>query len=213
VDGVTLDQAVQPQVPERWVEIVTFIPRERITGASIRVVMNGGSAESFYAPYYHWAFQGEFEFKEPDVSNLPVAQFWFKPIEGENQSPADLLSFQINQSRAELILDLSWSIDTRFVPTDGLSFVHLYNSANTNSEPVVQTVDRPAGGVWPLANWLPGVTRDAYALALPDDLPPGDYALAIGMFNARTGERYAITSDRLMIDDNRLFIGEFTIEE
>ncbi len=57
------------------------------------------------------------------------------------------------------------------------------------------------------------MVEDTYTLALPEDLPPGHYVVAVGLFDARTGIRYAINSDELTVDDNRLFIGEITIEE
>ena len=90
---------------------------------------------------------------------------------------------------------------------DSFVFVHLYD--DVNSPPVAQVVSRPMGGVLPPANWLPGLLEDVYTLTLPDDLPRGSYSLAVGLFDARSGERYPVSGDNI----DRLFIGEITIEE
>jgi len=89
-------------------------------------------------------------------------------------------------------------------------FVHLYNSIN--AAPVAQTVARPAGDTLPPGNWLPGTIRDVYTVSLPDDLPPGAYPVAIGLFDADSGARYPATGPGAD-QDGRLFIGEITIEE
>jgi hypothetical protein len=89
----------------------------------------------------------------------------------------------------------------------------LYNQDNIHTEPVAQMVLRPGGGALPPANWLPGVViEDTYSLPLPDDLPPGTYLVAVGLFDNQIGERYPVSGEE-MIDDRRLFIGEISIGE
>jgi hypothetical protein len=86
----------------------------------------------------------------------------------------------------------------------------LYN--DIHAEPVTQVVDRPAGGVLPPGNWLPGLIQDTYRVDLPTDLPPGTYQVAVGLYNAQTGERYVVVGEGAD-PDRRLFIGEITVEE
>jgi hypothetical protein len=186
---------VQPAVSGRWLEVVALIEGQHITGrkTKIRIEASGG----VYSPYTHWAYQGTFA-----VSDVPEPVALF-------DSSVRLVNYKVNRAPGRVAVTLTWAgpaPDTG----DGVVFVHLYNQDNIHTEPVAQVVGRPGGGALPPGNWLPGeIIRDTYTL--PDDLPRGTYEVAIGIFDARTGERYAVQSDTLKVDDNRLFIG--TIQE
>jgi hypothetical protein len=196
---------VQSAVPGRWVEVVTWVPGDRITGTKVRVRLEAQAADGrTYMPYYHWAFQGTFVPRAGDAV-APVAAF------GENQQ-VRLLDYNVRLDPKSVDVRLTWLGDAPGTG-DGIVFVHLYNHDNVNTDPVAQTVTRPAGDVLAPGNWLPGMIDDAYTVSLPDDLPPGDYVVAIGLFDALTGMRYPVSSDEMTVDDNRLFIGEVTIEE
>jgi hypothetical protein len=68
--------------------------------------------------------------------------------------------------------------------------VHLLNSG---SKVVAQRDLQPQAGAAPTTTWLPGeILTDAYTLSLPGDLPPGDYRLIAGMYNAASGQRLAV---------------------
>jgi hypothetical protein len=188
---------VQPAVPGRWLEVVTLIEGQHITSQKtrIRIAASGG----VYSPYTHWAYRGTFTVR--DVPE-PVALF---------DSSVRLVNYEVNRAPGRVEVTLTWAgpaPDTG----DGVVFVHLYNQDDIHTEPVAQAVARPGGGALPPGNWLPGeIIRDTYTL--PDDLPPGTYEVAVGIFDARTGERYPVQSDTLIVDDNRLLIGEITIQE
>jgi hypothetical protein len=48
----------------------------------------------------------------------------------------------------------------------------------------------PGGGLLPMTSWEPGETiRDRFAIRLPDDLPPGEYILRIGLYHPESGLR------------------------
>jgi hypothetical protein len=48
----------------------------------------------------------------------------------------------------------------------------------------------PGGGLLPMTSWVPGEpVRDRFAIRLPDDLPPGEYALRIGLYHPESGLR------------------------
>ena len=87
--------------------------------------------------------------------------------------------------------DLFWQADAT-VPTDLTVFVHLLgNQFNpATGGPVWAGHDSPpAGGQYPTSWWTAGVSlRDRHPLELPADLPPGDYQLEIGLYDAQ-GER------------------------
>jgi 4-amino-4-deoxy-L-arabinose transferase-like glycosyltransferase len=48
----------------------------------------------------------------------------------------------------------------------------------------------PGGGLLPMTSWVPGEpVRDRFAMRLPNDLPPGAYALRIGLYHPESGLR------------------------
>jgi hypothetical protein len=49
----------------------------------------------------------------------------------------------------------------------------------------------PGNGQFPAPSWEPGeVVRDRFALQLPEELPPGECQVQVGIYNPTTGERY-----------------------
>jgi len=211
VNGELLARRVQPAVPGRWLEIVTLVPGEKVTGAHtrVRIVADAGEADAVYLPYYHWAFQGAFSM--PPASDAPpVATFG-------NGGTVRLLGVALEYEAArpgsagQVTVRATWEGPAADVG-DAVVFVHLYNTDNLDTEPVAQTVTRPGGGVLPPANWLPGSLVDRYTVPLPEGLEPGTYAVALGLFDARTGERYPVAGQRAGTD-RRLFIGTITVEE
>jgi hypothetical protein len=66
-------------------------------------------------------------------------------------------------------------------------FIHLMNN---QGELVAQRDALPLGGTVLTSQWSPDeVLTDPYTLALPPDLPQGDYQLEVGMYRPETGER------------------------
>jgi hypothetical protein len=66
-------------------------------------------------------------------------------------------------------------------------FMHLLDSTG---QLVAQADQEPFGGFYPTDRWLPDApVRDTHHLALPDDLPAGDYTLRIGLYDPTTGAR------------------------
>ena len=65
--------------------------------------------------------------------------------------------------------------------------------------------DRPGGGSLPTTRWQPGWRiLDEYQIALPADLPPGQYTLETGFYRA--------DGARLPADGTSVRLGEVTIE-
>jgi hypothetical protein len=87
---------------------------------------------------------------------------------------------------AEQEVQLTWQATT---PTRGryTVFLHLIGPDGT---PAAQGDQEPWQGAYPTDAWLSAVpARDAYRLALPPDLPPGDYTLVAGLYDPSTGQR------------------------
>ncbi|MFN8472901.1 MAG: glycosyltransferase family 39 protein [Anaerolineae bacterium] len=84
-----------------------------------------------------------------------------------------------------IYVDLYWAADAPLL-ADYTVFVHLLGTAfnAATGGPVWAGHDGPpAGGAYP-TSWWDGrtVVRDRHTLVLPDDIPPGDYTLEVGMY-------------------------------
>jgi len=87
-----------------------------------------------------------------------------------------------------ITLTLYW--EARETPAaDYQIFVHLLGAG---PEPVAQGDGPPLMGDYPTTMWAPGeVIVDPHLVALPADLPPGQYRLLVGMYNLETLARLA----------------------
>jgi hypothetical protein len=84
--------------------------------------------------------------------------------------------------------------------TDYTVFVHLVDGNGTVRG---QHDSAPMNGAYPTTLWRPGeFVTDAHALTLPSDLPPGDYVLEVGLYQAETGQRLAVAGngDKVALD-------------
>ncbi|HML24381.1 MAG TPA: hypothetical protein PKD09_22185, partial [Aggregatilinea sp.] len=204
VNDEAVTPRVQPGVPGHWLEVVHLIPGDLVTGAETHVRIEAeitDPAQDAYMPYYHWAYQGAYP-GAPEDAGTSLATF----------GPAGqiaLLDASVEQEPDAVQVRLTWR-ETAPVSGDGIVFVHLYD--DLDAPPVAQIVERPMGGVLPPANWLPGVLDDTHTVTLPADLPAGTYTVAVGLYDARSGERYAVQSE-YSAGDGRVMIGEVVIGE
>jgi hypothetical protein len=76
-------------------------------------------------------------------------------------------------------------------PRDYTVFAHLVGPDGA----IISQDDGPPGDpFFPTTTWLPGDTvADDRTLALPDGAPPGDYAIALGLYHQPTGQRLEVT--------------------
>jgi hypothetical protein len=88
-------------------------------------------------------------------------------------------------------------------------FVHLIDG----SERVwAQHDGGPAGGSRLTSSWQPGEEiTDHHGLALPADLPPGEYSLAVGLYDAATGERLPVDTSEGTAPSDRVLVGPVLI--
>ncbi len=105
-------------------------------------------------------------------------------------------------------LTLFWQA-TAHITHDYTVFVHLRDAAN---QTVAQADHRPLGAVLPTSAWPPGeVIRDASRLAIPADLPPGEYELRTGMYRLETLERLPVVDDTS--GENAVVLGTITVTD
>jgi hypothetical protein len=59
------------------------------------------------------------------------------------------------------------------------------------------------GGFYPMLRWpVNAVVFDQHGLDLPGDLPPGDYPVAVAVYNWETGERLPVTGAEGLVPDS-----------
>jgi hypothetical protein len=88
-------------------------------------------------------------------------------------------------------------------------FVHLVD----DEERVwAQHDGQPAGGSRPTSSWQPGEEfADNHGLALPSDIAPGEYQIAVGLYDAATGQRLPVLSVDEGPAQNRVLVGPVLI--
>ncbi|GAB4559582.1 MAG: hypothetical protein Kow0047_05550 [Anaerolineae bacterium] len=123
----------------------------------------------------------------------------------------DLLDIQTRPAVGDptrVVVDLVWRLQEP-VETSYTLFVHLLNE---NGELVAQADTIPGAGLFPTDAWPVGKpVRDQVEIALPPGAPPGRYALALGWYDWRTGQRLSLVDDlgQPVTDKILLDLGEF----
>lgn len=104
-----------------------------------------------------------------------------------------------------LYVQLYWDV-TQAPTQDWTVFVHLLDrTAVEGAQRVAGADSHPGAGSLPASRWQPGWRiLDEYQILLPENLAPGDYALAIGLYTAQ--------GDRLPENGAELPIGEVSLE-
>jgi hypothetical protein len=104
-------------------------------------------------------------------------------------------------------LDLTlWWVAQRQPLIDYTVFLHLFDPAD-ESNIITQTDAMPRQGSYPTTGWLAGeVVSDTIRLSL-SDVPPGEYRLALGLYDLATRDRLAaITPDGVSLPDGRFIL-------
>jgi hypothetical protein len=117
-----------------------------------------------------------------------------------------LRGYTIAQEGNELGLILVWEALADYLP-DWTRFVHLLPM--TGGEPAAQHDSMPRHNSHPTSQWVEGeIVRDALWLDLTA-APPGDYQLAIGLYDGLSGERAtAVDGDGQMLLGNFFLLPE-----
>jgi len=103
---------------------------------------------------------------------------------------ATLLGFDLATDRLSsggaVDLTLYWQARTETTESYKV-FVHVLD---TEGRVVTQADAFPVNGARPTTGWLPGeVITDQYTIALPDELPAGQYQIVVGLYDSETGAR------------------------
>jgi hypothetical protein len=120
-----------------------------------------------------------------------------------------LTGYRLRREGGHLTLTLVWRSERR-MGTDYKVFVHVFDP-ETNL-PVAQDDAMPHRWRYPTTFWSPGETvTDRIPIAL-DDVPAGEYGLAVGIYDPVTSDRLAVVDgDGQSVPDGRLVLGGETI--
>ncbi len=109
-----------------------------------------------------------------------------------------------------LALRSFWQVEQQ-LSEDAFIFVHLRDAAGTT---VAQRDAPPWQGRFPTSSWQPGtIVVDVNDLALPANMPPGEYTIVVGMFNPATGGHPPLTIDGQAQAGNSVPLGTLTVTQ
>jgi hypothetical protein len=102
-----------------------------------------------------------------------------------------LRGYDLTQNDQNLDLTLYWE-SLVSTPIDYTVFVHVRNEAG---ETIAQMDRPPLGGAYPTSVWDSGeLIPDHLPVPWPQELPAGDYAVVVGMYDFATGARLPVTN-------------------
>ncbi len=124
---------------------------------------------------------------------------------------AQLIGYDLAHETHAIVLTIYWGCIAE-MDADYTVFVHLVGPANPATQSPVWTQDdaMPGHGAYPTSRWQAGeVIVDDYRLALPADMPRGEYGIEVGMYTVKTGARARVTdaTGAPMENDRVLFEG------
>jgi hypothetical protein len=178
IDGEPSGYWAYPSVPGQWLETMFRVPAARINTETTRVALNvetDDSAFHHFSPYAFWVFQGETGEIDPSIEKRTEVTF------GDSLS---LLGIDPPEARLHpgdvLHVALYWQAQSR-TNEDAKVFLHLYDASDSLGP---QSDGWAVHGTRPPYTWVPGeIVEDRRTLRLPDDLPPGEYSLELGLYS------------------------------
>jgi len=134
-------------------------------------------------------------------ASFGMGETGLQPLEAKLGEGLHLLGYRLYDSHAEpgniIRLTLRWQAKER-IGQDYKVFVHLLDG---EGKIVGQRDSEPVGGSRPISGWGIGEEiSDNYGIMLPEELPSGEYQLAVGMYDPTSGERlpiYEMDGERL----------------
>jgi hypothetical protein len=89
-------------------------------------------------------------------------------------------------------------------------FVHVLGP---NGLPVTQQDNEPVKGTYPTTHWQRGERIvDSYAIRLPDDLPPGEYPVEVGLYRISDLSRLPVLDKEQSVVDDKVFLRPLTVK-
>jgi hypothetical protein len=89
-------------------------------------------------------------------------------------------------------------------------FVHILGP---NGLPIAQQDNEPLNGTYPTTRWQPGErVSDPYAIVLPADLSPGEYAVEVGLYRISDLTRLPVLDAGQNAVDDKLYISPLIVQ-
>ena len=196
-----------PAAPGHWLETTYSINRDLIDDDLLEIELQYVDEEGTALPigvYHMWAYQGprQKSMVEPQVT----LEYNLEPqivLQGY-----DLATNEVQRSE-NLKLTLYWYAENT-PDIDAKVFLHLYNA---QGDLVGQIDQRPFHDTRPPYTWFPGEQIvDTYQLQISPDLQPGQYDLAIGMYDPSSNERFVVTTSKgENLPNSRIFLDKILI--
>ena len=103
-----------------------------------------------------------------------------------------------------MIVNVYWqAVDA--MPDTYTGFVHLIGP---DGQLVAQDDHELGRGFFSTRLWQPGeAVREEYALTIPDDAPPGQYSLQVGVYSFPSLQRLAVDSANMPVQDVVVTLG------
>jgi hypothetical protein len=199
VNGNLIGSWRYPPVPGQWLETLFYAPADVVTQTKTMVTLAVDETvtvpTSHYAPYYFWFLQGVDETaREP---TYPFSEDLAEDFRGASISHPISVTFgsdlmlggfdvptQVWHPGDIVPVTLYWYIEAcdSGSSSDAKVFLHLYGDGGNL---VTQSDGWAYYDTRPPYTWQPGeIVVDPRALALPADLPSGQYALAVGLYTS-----------------------------
>jgi hypothetical protein len=179
VDGRAVGHWEFPPVPGHWLETHFRVPADRITSPSTRVTLRVDADNpkfQHYGLYYLWFLQGKVEATTMTIGHQVDVTF------AENLSLEGFdLPANVWHPGDIVPVTLYWQAEA-LSHSDAKAFLHVYNADG-------QLISQIDGWAYrqtrpPYTWWPDEIVRDPRYLALPTDLPPGDYSLDVGLYES-----------------------------
>jgi len=164
-----------------------------------------------------------------DLAGKPYASILTLDANTENASPeandapkvgdfavlnAGQCSGETTESTGAVLVTLCWDA-LKSVPRDYTIFVHLIGPPNpeTHSTVWAQVDEQPGGGTFPTSQWRVGQTIiENYTLKIPENAPPGEYTVEVGMYLLETGERVPLTRNGVRLPNDAVSLGSIKLK-
>lgn len=129
----------------------------------------------------------------------------------------ELLGYALDRVEAAsgqiVLLTLRWQA-TAPIRARYTVFAHVIGGVNpaTRTPVWAQMDSEPAGGAHPTTDWRAGqVIEDRRGLWLPDHIPPGEYLIEVGMYDAATLARLPVFIEGKRVEEDRVILGTLRV--
>jgi hypothetical protein len=201
VDGREVGRWIYPPVSGQWLETLFQVPASEVTNPQTRVKLSIDADNpdfQHYAPYYYWFLQGEAEEALPPIGYSIEAHF---------AGDLSLVSFdlpkQVWHPGDTIPITLYWRA-MQSTQSNAKVFLHLYGPDGRLG---------PQSDGWAFHDTRPPYTwtedetvTDPRELALPQNLPPGEYSLEAGLYNPAGADRLPAYSDGVRLPEDRVVL-------